>query len=271
MFIFVSPFKKYLLCDRRNNTDHHYPTIMALIEIENKDQFSELTSASNKLIALYFHTPWASPCIQMNKVISTLADSAQYSNVSFLSINADNFPEISDLFDITAVPYFVIIKDGTILKELTGADPKEFINAIDQFNGQSLDQSSTNQLASSATVESTSTSVEETPEQLNARLQKLTTAAPIMLFMKGTPSAPQCGFSRQMVAILREHQVRFGFFDILKDDSVRQGLKTYSDWPTFPQLYIGGVFQGGLDIIKENLSEDYLFFEHALEESNSSK
>lgn len=74
-----------------------------------------------------------------------------------------------------------------------------------------------------------------------------------------------------MVAILREHQVRFGFFDILKDDSVRQGLKAFSDWPTFPQLYIGGVFQGGLDIIKENLSEDDLFFEHAIEEANAAK
>ena len=67
--------------------------------------------------------------------------------------------------------------------------------------------------------------MEESEEALNERLNKLTKAAPIMLFMKGSPSSPQCGFSRQLVAILREHQVRFGFFDILKDDSVRQGLK----------------------------------------------
>lgn len=249
---------------------------MGLIEISNKDQFSELTSAKDKLIALYFHTPWASPCIQMNKVISTLADSDQYNSTTFLAINADNFPEISDLFDITAVPYFVLIKNGTIIKELTGADPKEFVNALDTYgdNSTTTTSASTNQ-QTNTTANSTTPSIpqEETPEQLNARLEKLTTAAPIMLFMKGTPSAPQCGFSRQMVAILREHQVRFGFFDILKDDSVRQGLKAFSDWPTFPQLYIGGEFQGGLDIIKENLSEDDLFFEHALQqaEANQSK
>jgi Grx4 family monothiol glutaredoxin len=250
---------------------------MTLIEISSKDQFSELTSVNDKLIALYFHTPWASPCIQMNKVMSTLADSTQYSSTSFLAINADSFPEISDLFDITAVPYFVLIKNGTILKELTGADPKEFVAALDHF-GQQEEQKeqtsaqSTAQKHSPAEITSAvpaAITQEETPEQLNARLEKLTTAAPIMLFMKGTPSAPQCGFSRQMVAILREHQVRFGFFDILKDDLVRQGLKAFSDWPTFPQLYIGGVFQGGLDIIKENLSEDDLFFEHALEEANA--
>lgn len=250
---------------------------MPLVEITSKDQFSELTSIQDKLIALYFHTAWASPCIQINKVISTLAESPEYSSVTFLVINADSFPEISDLFDVTAVPYFVLVKNGTILKELAGADPKEFVNALNQFTEQSqsdpapVQPQQTQQTQQAQTQTPVVVPTEETPEQLKARLEKLTTAAPIMLFMKGTPSAPQCGFSRQMVAILREHQVRFGFFDILKDDSVRQGLKAFSDWPTFPQLYIGGVFQGGLDIIKENLSEDDAFFEHALEEANAAK
>ena len=56
----------------------------------------------------------------------------------------------------------------------------------------------------------------------------------MMLFMKGTPSAPQCGFSRTIVGILREKNVRYGFFNILADEDVRQGLKTFSDWPTYP-------------------------------------
>ncbi|KAH3665406.1 hypothetical protein OGAPHI_003590 [Ogataea philodendri] len=253
---------------------------MGLIEITSQDQFTDLTSVPNKLIALYFHTPWASPCIQMNKVYSTLADSSQHDKTTFLSINADDHPEISDLFDVSAVPYFVLIRNGTILKELSGADPKEFVSALNQFSdrpqeahNQGASDFQTTESASarpsSTTASKSPTPEEETPEQLNARLSKLTTAAPVMLFMKGTPSAPQCGFSRQLVAILREHQVRFGFFDILKDDAVRQGLKKFSDWPTFPQLYIGGVFQGGLDIVKENLSEDEHFFEHALEEANN--
>lgn len=236
---------------------------MALIEISSKEQFSELTTVKDRLIALYFHTPWATPCFQMNKVVETLANSEQHQGTTFVSINADNFPEISDLFDITAVPYFVLIKNGTILKEFSGADPKEFASAL-----ESVGSSAPVTAAASSLPASTSAPNEETPQQLEERLKKLTTAASIMLFMKGTPSAPQCGFSRQMVAILREHQVRFGFFDILKDDSVRQGLKAFSDWPTFPQLYINGEFQGGLDIIKESLSEDPHFFEHAVEQGN---
>lgn len=86
-------------------------------------------------------------------------------------------------------------------------------------------------------------------DELNSRLGELVKAAPVMLFMKGTPSAPQCGFSRQTVSVLRERGIRYGFFNILADDEVRQGLKEFSDWPTFPQVYVGGELVGGLDIV----------------------
>lgn len=89
----------------------------------------------------------------------------------------------------------------------------------------------------------------QTKEQLHERLGELVKAAPVMLFMKGTPSAPQCGFSRQTVSILREKGVRYGFFNILADDDVRQGLKEYAEWPTFPQVWVGGELVGGLDIV----------------------
>ena len=90
-------------------------------------------------------------------------------------------------------------------------------------------------------------------EDLHARLSNLGKAAPVMLFRKGTPSAPQCGFSRQLVALLREKSVKYGFFNILADDEVRQGLKEFADWPTFPQLWMDGELVGGLDIVSSSL------------------
>ena len=69
--------------------------------------------------------------------------------------------------------------------------------------------------------------------------------------MKGDPAAPKCGFSRQTIELLQSLNAEFGTFDILSDDEVRQGLKTYSSWPTYPQLYIDGELIGGLDILKE--------------------
>ena len=88
---------------------------------------------------------------------------------------------------------------------------------------------------------SSTTGTEDPTEELNNRLAELVKAAPVMLFMKGTPSAPQCGFSRTVVGLLREKGVRYGFFNILADDEVRQGLKVFSYvssslFPPSPQL-----------------------------------
>ncbi|GEQ71601.1 hypothetical protein JCM33374_g5286 [Metschnikowia sp. JCM 33374] len=243
---------------------------MSVIEITSEDQLTDLTTSDpTRLVALYFHTPWAAPCETMNSVIKTLAQANP--DVAFLSINADDQSDISELFEVSAVPYIILTRNQTILKELSGADPKEFIAALKQFGGSSSSTSAPASAPANATPASTSAPAvpaqekeEASPAELEERLKKLTSAAPVMLFMKGAPSAPQCGFSRQIVAILRENQVRFGFFDILKDDAVRQGLKTFSDWPTFPQLYINGEFQGGLDIIKESLEEDPDFFANAV-------
>lgn len=73
----------------------------------------------------------------------------------------------------------------------------------------------------------------------------------IILFMKGTPQMPQCGFSQRVTAILNEHQVPFSAINVLLDPAVREGIKVYSDWPTIPQLYVKGEFVGGCDIIAE--------------------
>ena len=88
---------------------------------------------------------------------------------------------------------------------------------------------------------------------LEARLKKLINRNPVMLFMKGLPSAPQCGFSRQIVEILDNTSVPYDSFNIFEDEEVRQGLKDYSDWPTYPQLYVKGELIGGLDIVRELL------------------
>ena len=92
-------------------------------------------------------------------------------------------------------------------------------------------------------------------QSLNDRLKELIHSHKVMLFMKGLPSAPRCGFSRQMVELLEATEVSYGTFDILTDEDVRQGLKKYSDWPTYPQLYVNGELVGGLDIVKE-MNED---------------
>ncbi|MEM8551288.1 MAG: Grx4 family monothiol glutaredoxin [Pseudomonadota bacterium] len=73
----------------------------------------------------------------------------------------------------------------------------------------------------------------------------------VLLFMKGTPNFPQCGFSGQVVQILDYLGVDYGSVNVLEDDDIRSGIKEYSNWPTIPQLYVKGEFVGGCDIIRE--------------------
>lgn len=88
-------------------------------------------------------------------------------------------------------------------------------------------------------------------DTLEVRLKQLISSSPVMLFMKGTPDTPRCGFSTKVVNALKEEEVEFGSFDILTDEEVRQGLKAFSNWPTFPQLYYKGELIGGCDIVLE--------------------
>jgi len=73
----------------------------------------------------------------------------------------------------------------------------------------------------------------------------------VVLFMKGTPQMPQCGFSQQVSAILAGYHVPYAAVNVLLDPAIRQGIKDYADWPTIPQLYIKGEFMGGCDIVNE--------------------
>ena len=83
------------------------------------------------------------------------------------------------------------------------------------------------------------------------RIKQDVTSNPVVLYMKGTPVFPQCGFSAAVVQILTELGVKFKGVDVLTDPEIRQGIKEFSSWPTIPQLYVKGEFVGGCDIIRE--------------------
>lgn len=191
----------------------------------------------------------------MATVLKTLA--AEYpadNSTSWVSINAEELSDLSEKYDVTAVPFLVLSRDGKVLETVSGSSAIKVRTAIETHAGKA-GSAATNGNGSEATnggameIDEQELDPAKAKEELNKRLEELVKAAPVMLFMKGKPSAPQCGFSRQIVAMLREHSVKYGFFDILADDEVRQGLKEFADWPTYPQLWIDGELVGGLDIV----------------------
>ena len=97
------------------------------------------------------------------------------------------------------------------------------------------------------------------------RIKQEVSGNEVMLFMKGTPVFPQCGFSAAVVQILNHMGVKFGSTDVLVDPEIRQGVKEFSNWPTVPQLYVKGEFVGGADIIREMFEAGELeeFFNNA--------
>ncbi len=209
------------------------------------------------LLIVSFHAPWAAPCAQMATVLSTLASEYPVTtplSTSWVKINAEDLSDISEAYNVTAVPFLVLIRNGEVLETVSGSSAVKVRNAIESHASNGTAATGTTNNGTVASNDGPEVATEEDPEkkkqELFRRLGDLVKAAPVMLFMKGTPSEPKCGFSRQLVGILRDNAVKYGFFNILADDEVRQGLKEFADWPTFPQLWVDGELVGGLDIVR---------------------
>ena len=193
----------------------------------------------------------------MSLILKTLASSYPPQTpptISFLSLDAEALPEISESYDVTAVPFLVIQRDSKVLEKVSGSDAAKVRDAVERNAGkggntgkvglppalevtrreekdgageQTANAETTNgeggggglsRYAPGPNDPKTApemSSTEGQKEELETRLKELVKAAPVMLFMKGTPSAPQCGFSRTIVGMLREQGVRYGFFNIV--------------------------------------------------------
>ncbi|KAG7292336.1 hypothetical protein NEMBOFW57_002371 [Staphylotrichum longicolle] len=237
----------------------------AIKEITTVEGWEEHVSSlpPSTLLVVSFHAPWAAPCAQMATVLSTLASEypvTEPPSTSWVKINAEDLSDISEAYNVTAVPFLVLIRNGEVLETVSGSSAVRVRNAIESHASNTGTATAHNGPATTLANDAGEVATEEDPEkkkqELFRRLGDLVKAAPVMLFMKGTPSEPKCGFSRQLVGILRDNAVKYGFFNILADDEVRQGLKEFADWPTFPQLWVDGELVGGLDIVKEELESN---------------
>lgn len=223
---------------------------------------------------LFFWASWhdeSAPNGSTSALFETLASTTteqtkdnNKNNVNFYRVEAEENPELSAKYNVTMVPTFIFIDaNDVVLKKIEGMDDIENIAEVTNTL-QTLVQSKAASSATETVTTSASTSAakspietEETEEQkLNRKLKSLISSSQIMLFIKGTPTQPKCGFSRQAVELLSSSKLAFGSYNILTNDEVRQGLKVYSDWPTFPQLYVRGELIGGLDIMKELNGDD---------------
>lgn len=189
---------------------------------------------------MHFWASWAPQCKQINDVLTELGKTKDFGAVKYFQIDAEKLPEITKKYNVSSVPTCLLVAKNSVVAVVEGADVTGLTKKIKEVAFKQFP----------FTVQSIPTSVKDRTS-LNDRLKELVNQSKVMVFIKGSPAAPRCGFTRQLIQILDERNIEYGSFDILSDEEVRQGLKTYSNWPTYPQLYVNGILIGGLDIVKE--------------------
>ncbi|XP_011497150.1 PREDICTED: glutaredoxin 3 [Ceratosolen solmsi marchali] len=197
---------------------------MSIVELISTDEFQNFIK-SNDFCVIHFYAPWALQSIQMNILFEQMRKLNNYKNIIFANIIAEWLPEVSIKYNINAVPTILVFKNENFVFRIDGFNPKMF---QEQINKQLMKS-----------------------EYFIDRLKNLINKAPCILFIKGSRKTPCCGFSRAIINLLDQYKTDYETFNILEDDEIREGLKKYSNWPTYPQLYIKGELIGGLDIVKE--------------------
>ena len=196
--------------------------------------------ASGAKIVLFFWAQWHEPSKEggaLQEAFSLLSKKYTSKGLKFFRVEAEAVPDVSEAFEVSVVPTYITLNGMTEGGKLEGVNPTEVVKLVKT-------------LADSPVQEPV-----DLEALLTTRLESLINTAPVMLFMKGNPEGPKCKFSRQVVELLANEKIPYHSFDILTDDDVRSGLKKYSDWPTFPQIYVNGALCGGLDILKEMKEE----------------
>ncbi|KAJ2082734.1 glutaredoxin [Coemansia sp. RSA 988] len=211
-----------------------------IIELKDDQVLRKTLEQKKEEVVLYFWAAWAKQCEQVDGIIQDLAK--KYTKTEFFRIEAEKFEGVSEAYDISAVPTVIVAKKAKIIGRVDGVNIPKLVQQVSDCCA------ATNGLTTQPAVGAVPVDLKQ---DLNTRLKECINRAKVMVFIKGTPAQPRCGFSRKIVGLLNESKIKYGYFDILTDEEVRQGLKEYSDWPTYPQLYIEGELVGGLDIVTE--------------------
>ncbi|CAL8115045.1 unnamed protein product [Orchesella dallaii] len=226
-------------------------TLERLVSISKPDELEKLLNVNKEFVVVVtFVAPWSTTCKNMMDLTREFVSDPEFEHILFCEIAAEEFPAVAQKYDIKSVPSVLFFRGNQITERLIGADVQDLTNKVMEHanKGPSLIGKPTRSVISQAPAAAASPD-ESLP--LNDRLKSLINQANIMIFMKGNPEQPRCGFSRQVIEIINATGLPYVTFDILENEEVRQGLKDYSQWQTYPQIYVRGELMGGLDIIKE--------------------
>lgn len=237
--------------------------------------------SSSSTVAALFYADWVEGSDQLIETVTALQEEYE-ETVIFLIIKADKLTDLSQTFNVAKLPSVLFFNNESSSSDLKAGKKIEsptseqlittveqivedgYLN-LDNIQGESIPsnideilQAQANKQSNNAFTSQSLNSTATSETSLNSKLKSIINKSKFMIFIKGTPEAAKCGFSRTCLEIMKEQDIDFGYFDILSDEEVRQGLKKYSDWPTYPQMYFNGELLGGLDIFKEMVASGEL-------------
>jgi len=196
-----------------------------MLNLLTKAHFDAARQA-NKFLVVHFSADWCDPSKHLNKIFEDYV--AKFPKVSFATLDAEKVEEVTTSLDIETVPHIVFFRNGNFVSAVQGAKLDE-INKSIQSHYFSADS--------------------DMPIQ--DRLRAMVNSCSVFVFLTGTPTAPQCGFTGRICEILNRTGVPYNYFDIMTDNEILKGVKVFGEWPTFPQLYVNGELVGGCDIVAE--------------------
>lgn len=204
---------------------------------------------------LNFVAAWATPCSEYTSLLEQFQSKYPSIRVQSIDVEQEENAALLDLYQVESVPCVVFLEkeenkeekaQSVLLKKLEGFEPILLEQYIQQYTNASGSAPEASPAVQSDNIQGTT---------IEDRIEKLISSDPLVLFIKGTPTEPQCGFTRQLLALLTQQYSysTFKSYDILKDPIMRESLKKIYQWPTFPMVFYQGEFIGGLDIVKETL------------------
>lgn len=200
--------------------------------IQNPEELDTLTKTCERVI-VNFHAPWAAPCAQMNIVFAELHKNNN-KPIRFATASAEQLPSLTSRLNISSVPSFLCFALGRLVRRRAGADAAGLASDV-QWLGSAPE-----------------------PELERAMCAMWAQSGEITVIMKGTASRPRCGFSRQVVEILQKNGVYFETVDVLSEGFLREGMKKWAEWSSYPMVFARGKLVGGLDIIRQLADEGRL-------------
>lgn len=201
------------------------PEVYSIGTSKEFDDYIKSPSIVNQVLLVHVELDQIPVCRTVNDALLALSRTDEFkANLSVCRLNADHFPEFLTSLHITAAPTVLFYHRTKLIDRVDGFNQSELIRKVQSYM-KSID-------FSQAVAEPTTSNATDVQKKIKDLLQ----SSPVILFMKGTPSNPQCGFSRQACHLLDEHQIKFNTFDVLSDPVLREQLKAFSNWNTYPQV-----------------------------------